>query len=212
MKELKRLFENNRNWADKMRAEDPHFFDKLSGLQAPPYLWIGCSDSRVPANQIIGLAPGEVFVHRNIANVVSNTDLNCLSVLQYAVEALNVRHVIVCGHYGCGGVAAALAHEPLGLIDNWLRNIKDVYERSSLPTEDLSPQERTNRMCELNVAAQVNNVCHTTIVQDAWRRGQELSIHGWIYGLTDGHLKDLDLCISGPDMLADIYQMRPSVK
>jgi carbonic anhydrase len=212
MKELKRLFENNRNWADKMRAEDPHFFDKLSGLQAPPYLWIGCSDSRVPANQIIGLVPGEVFVHRNIANVVSNTDLNCLSVLQYAVEALNVRHVIVCGHYGCGGVAAALAHEPLGLIDNWLRNIKDVYERSSLPTEDLSPQERTNRMCELNVAAQVNNVCHTTIVQDAWRRGQELSIHGWIYGLTDWHLKDLDLCISGPDMLADIYQMRPSVK
>lgn len=212
MKELKHLFDNNRKWADKMREEDPLFFDRLSKQQAPPYLWIGCADSRVPANQIVGLAPGEVFVHRNIANVVSNTDLNCLSVLQYAVEALKVRHVIVCGHYGCGGVAGALAHEPLGLIDNWLRNIKDVYERSSLPHEDLSPQEKTNRMCEINVAAQVKNVCHTTIVQDAWRRGQELSIHGWIYGLQDGHLKDLDLCLSSPDGLAEIYKMRPSVR
>lgn len=212
MKELKHLFDNNRKWADTMRAEDPQFFDNLAKQQTPPYLWIGCADSRVPANQIIGLAPGEVFVHRNIANVVSNTDLNCLSVLQYAVEALKVRHVIVCGHYGCGGVAAALAHEPLGLIDNWLRNIKDVYERSPLAHEDLSPAERTNRMCELNVAAQVKNVCHTTIVQDAWRKGQELSVHGWIYGLGDGHLKDLDLCISNPDALADIYRMTPGGK
>lgn len=212
MKELKHLFDRNRIWADRMRSEDPHFFDNLRSQQAPPYLWIGCSDSRVPANQIIGLMPGEVFVHRNIANVISNTDLNCLSVLQYAVEALKVRHVIVCGHYGCGGVAAALGQEPHGLIDNWLRNIKDVYEQSSLPAEELSHEERVNRMCEINVAAQVRNVCHTTIVQDAWRRGQELSIHGWIYGVSDGHLKDLDLCISDPSSLSEIYRMRASTK
>jgi carbonic anhydrase len=163
----------------------------------------------VPANQIIGLNPGEVFVHRNVANVVSHTDFNCLSVIQYAVEALKVRHIIVCGHYGCGGVAAALQNKPLGLIDNWLRHIKDVHERSPAEDEGLDETARVNRLCELNVQAQVRNVCHTTIVQDAWRRGQPLTVHGWIYALNDGLLKDLDLCISGPEQLGSIYRMTP---
>ena len=208
MRTLKKLFENNRQWADKMRQEDPEFFDRLSKQQAPPYLWIGCADSRVPANQIIGVLPGEVFVHRNVANVVSHTDFNVLSVIQYAVEVLQVEHVIVCGHYGCGGVAAALQDKPHGLIDNWLRHIKDVYERD-FPVEDreMSEGERANRMCELNVAAQVRNVCHTTIVQDAWRREQSVSVHGWIYSLNDGHLHDLDLCVSNPEQLSQIYRM-----
>ncbi len=204
MRELKHLFENNRRWAAEVSDRDPDFFKKLAAQQAPPYLWIGCADSRVPANQIVGLAPGEVFVHRNVANVVSHTDFNCLSVLQYAVEVLKVRHVIVCGHYGCGGVAAALQDVPFGLIDNWLRHIKDVYEASRLDDID------TNKLCELNVAAQVRNVCHTTIVQDAWRRGQDLSVHGWIYSLEDGLLRDLDLCISSPELLASIYRMGES--
>lgn len=203
MRELKQLFENNQAWADGMRAEDPEYFSKLAKQQAPPYLWIGCSDSRVPANQLLGLAPGEVFVHRNIANVVSHTDFNALSVIQYAVEVLKVRHVIVAGHYGCGGVNAALHSTPYGLIDNWLRHIKDVYEQS---TDELARDP--DRLAELNVAAQVRNVCHTTIVQDAWRRGQEVSVHGWIYRLDDGIIRDLDLCISNPDQVADIYRMR----
>lgn len=208
MRVLKHLFDNNRRWADRMRSEDPDFFHNLARQQSPPYLWIGCADSRVPANQIVGLAPGEVFVHRNVANVVSHTDFNCLAVLQYAVEVLQVRHVIVCGHYGCGGVSAALADTPLGLIDNWLRLIKDVYDRSDLSGSD--PADRilhADTLCELNVAAQVHNVCHTTIVQDAWRRGQELAVHGWIYSLDDGLLRDLDLCISNPEQLASIYRM-----
>lgn len=204
MRHLKQLFDNNERWASEMRAQDPHFFEKLAKQQAPPYLWIGCADSRVPANQIVGLAPGEVFVHRNVANVVSHTDFNCLSVVQYAVEVLKVKHIIVCGHYGCGGVAGALSDAPLGLIDNWLRQIKDVYEVSN--KGETKPD--VNRLCELNVAAQVRNVCHTTIVQDAWRRGQELTVHGWIYALSDGILKDLDLCISNPDQVAEIYRMR----
>lgn len=208
MRVLKHLFDNNRRWADRMRGEDPEFFEKLAKQQAPPYLWIGCADSRVPANQIVGLLPGEVFVHRNVANVVSHTDFNCLSVIQYAVEVLKVKHIIVCGHYGCGGVNAALADAPLGLIDNWLRHIKDVYERSNLNTEEGDdPTQRANALCEMNVAAQVYNVSHTTIVQDAWRRGQELSVHGWIYSLSDGLLQDLDVCITQPDQLAAIYRM-----
>ena len=207
MRELKELFANNERWADEMREQDPQFFEKLAKQQAPPYLWIGCADSRVPANQIVGLAPGEVFVHRNVANVVSHTDFNCLSVVQYAVEVLKVKHIIVCGHYGCGGVAGALSDAPLGLIDNWLRHIKDVYEASKLARGE-NGEADLNTLCELNVAAQVRNVCHTTIVQDAWRRGQKLSVHGWIYSLADGILKDLDLCISNPDQLAEIYRMR----
>lgn len=210
MRELKHLFENNKRWAEQMREEDPEFFTKLAKQQTPPYLWIGCADSRVPANQIVGLAPGEVFVHRNVANVVAHTDLNCLSVVQYAVEVLKVRHIIVCGHYGCGGVAGALADVPLGLIDNWLRHIKDVYEASDVAGGPMHGSKDPNRMCELNVAAQVRNVCYTTIVQDAWRRGQVLSVHGWIYSLEDGILKDLDLCVSSPDQLAAIYRMRGS--
>jgi len=209
MRELKVLFDNNRRWAERVKRENPGFFDELAKQQAPPYLWIGCADSRVPANQILGLPPGQVFVHRNVANVVSHTDFNVLSVLQYAVEVLQVRHVIVCGHYGCGGVAAALKNEPLGLIDNWLRHIKDVYEHSPPAGRRTGGREEVDRLCELNVAAQVRNVCHTTIVQDAWRRGQALSIHGWIYALEDGLLRDLDLCISNPDQLAEIYRMEP---
>ncbi len=208
MHELKHLFENNRQWAERMRREDPGFFAKLAGQQAPPYLWIGCADSRVPANQIVGLQPGEVFVHRNVANVVSHTDFNCLSVIQYAVEVLKVRDIIVCGHYGCGGVAAAIDDTPFGLIDNWLRHIKDVYDRSDLATaRGGNDADRVNALCELNVAAQVLNVCHTTIVQDAWRRGQELSVHGWIYSLKDGLIKDLERSVSNAGQLADIYRM-----
>ena len=183
-------------------------FRTLSYMVLPALLG-GCADSRVPANQIVGLLPGQVFVHRNIANVVTHTDFNCLSVIHYAVAVLKVKHIIVCGHYGCGGVAAALDDRPFGLIDNWLRHIKDVYDPKRF--EDLDPsdkQGRLDRMCELNVAAQVRNVCHTTIVQDAWRAGQELCVHGWIYGLADGHLKDLDLCISDPDHLDAIYRMK----
>jgi carbonic anhydrase len=192
-----------------MRDADPQFFEHLSQQQAPPYLWIGCSDSRVPANQIIGVVAGQVFVHRNVANVVSHSDLNCLSVLQYAVEVLKVKHIIVCGHYGCGGVAAALGDTPHGLIDNWLRHIKDVYDASDLATKKwLTEEERTDRLCELNVATQVRNVCHTTIVQNAWRKGQSLHVHGWIYSLKDGLLKDLDLCVCNPEQLASIYRMQ----
>lgn len=207
MRVLKQLFENNQKWSEQMRTDNPDFFENLAKQQTPPYLWIGCADSRVPANQIVGLRPGEVFVHRNVANVVSHTDFNCLSVVQYAVEVLKVKHIIVCGHYGCGGVAAALNDAPLGLIDNWLRHIKDVYEGSDLPDAGDDPEHRANLACELNVAAQVRNVCHTTIVQDAWRRKQELVVHGWIYSLKDGLLKDLDLCISSSEQLAEIYRM-----
>jgi carbonic anhydrase len=192
-----------------MVEENPGFFTELAGQQAPPYLWIGCADSRVPANQIVGVKPGEVFVHRNVANVVSHTDFNCLSVVQYAVDVLKVQHIIACGHYGCGGVAGALDDRPLGLLDNWLRHIKDVYEWSELAADDgLDPEVRANRLCELNVKAQVHNVCGTTIVQDAWRRNQELAVHGWVYSLSDGLLKDLDVTVANADQLAHIYRMR----
>lgn len=210
---MKHLFENNRAWSKRMTEHDPEFFRKLASQQAPDYLWIGCSDSRVPANEIIGLPPGEVFVHRNIANVVVHTDLNCLSVIQFAVEVLKVKHIIVCGHYGCGGVRAAMQNAELGLIDNWLRHLKDVYQRHSPMLNGIEDDSRrVNKFCELNVIEQVYNVCHTTIVQGAWKRGQTLNVHGWIYGLEDGLLKDLNLCITSPDEISDLYRMTRHIK
>jgi len=208
MRNLKYLFDNNRAWAARMLAQDSTFFQTLAAQHAPEYLWIGCSDSRVPANEIIGKMPGEVFVHRNVANIVVHTDLNCLSVIQYAVEVLKVKHIIVCGHYGCGGVSAAMQHKEFGLIDNWLRHLKDIYRRHEYELESIEDlSHRQNRFCECNVIEQVRNVCHTTIVQGAWRREQELSVHGWIYGLGDGLLKDLDLTITSPDELDAVYRM-----
>jgi Carbonic anhydrase len=203
---LKHLFENNKTWAEKMVAQEPGFFDKLAHLQNPEYLWIGCSDSRVPANQITGLAPGEVFVHRNVANVVVHTDLNCLSVMQFAVDVLRVKHIIVCGHYGCGGVRAALFGDRLGLIDNWLRHIQDVRDRHAPLLAPLGDEAAADRLCELNVIEQVANVAQTTIVRDAWERGQPLAVHGWIYGLTDGRLRDLGMTVERLDALAERYQ------
>ena len=198
MRSLPELFENNRAWAAEITRRDPDFFRRLSGQQAPQYLWIGCADSRVPANEIVGLLPGELFVHRNIANVVVHTDLNCLSVLQFAVDALRVRHVIVCGHYGCGGVLAALRDERLGLADNWLRHVQDVRSKHETELRGIATDaERHDRLCELNVREQVINVAQTTIVRDAWARGQALTIHGWIYGLRDGLLRDLGVWIDG---------------
>lgn len=208
MRTLKKLFENNVEWSKSMVEKDPTFFERLAGQQSPEVLWIGCSDSRVPANQITGLDPGEVFVHRNIANVVVHTDMNALSVMQYAVEVLKVKHVIVCGHYNCGGVRAAMENKPFGLIDNWLRHIKDVYTMHRKELDGIKDNnERAKRFVELNVAQQVANVVHTTVVQDAWRRGQELTVHGWVYGLEDGRLKDLDLCIENADQLPAVYRM-----
>ena len=203
---LEDCFAANRQWAAKA-AEDPGFFQRLVDLQDPDLLWIGCSDSRLPPNEIIGRAPGELFVHRNVANLVEHTDVNCLSVLQYAVDVLHVKHIIVCGHYGCGGVRAAMSSQPLGLIDNWLRHIRDVllWNREELAAiTDLD--QRTDRLAELNVEAQVANVCHTTIVQDAWRRGQQVSVHGWIYRLKDGLLRDLGSVIESPDQIPPEYR------
>lgn len=200
MHPLDKLLKNNREWAEDIKRQDPEFFEKLSRQQSPEYLWIGCSDSRVPANQIIGLMPGEIFVHRNIANVVVHTDFNCLSVIQFAVEVLKVKHIIVCGHYGCGGVHAALENKDHGLIDNWLRHIKDVYRYHQQQFESLeNPRDRLNLLCELNVIEQVNNVCNTTTVQAAWANGQPLSVHGWIYSIANGVLKDLKVCVTGPE-------------
>jgi len=197
---IKELFDNNRTWASRVTRQDPEFFSRLSSQQAPRYLWIGCADSRVPANEIVGLAPGEMFVHRNIANVVVHADLNCLSVLQFAVDVLKVQHVIVCGHYGCGGVRAALRDDRLGLVDNWLRHVQDVrwkhqQELERIPTEE----DQHSRLCELNVIEQVVNVSQTTIVRDAWARGQALEIHGWIYDLRDGLLRDLKVSTPQPN-------------
>lgn len=186
------IFDNNRRWAKQIRERNPDFFTALSAQQSPKYLWIGCSDSRVPANEIVGLMPGELFVHRNVANVVVHTDLNCLSVIQYAVDVLKVQHVIVCGHYGCGGIRAAYARLSLGLIDNWLRHVQDVRERHEHLIDPSGTEDSgVDRLCELNVVAQVRNVCYATIVQDAWRRGQSLAVHGWIYDVHDGLLRDL---------------------
>ncbi len=193
---LKNLFDNNRAWAASMREGNPEFFEQLAKIQNPEYLWIGCSDSRVPANQIIGLLPGEIFVHRNIANVVVHTDLNCLSVIQFAVDVLKVKHIIVCGHYGCGGVHAALHNQKLGLADNWLRHIQDVWIRYYKLFGELEQNRQWDLLCELNVIEQVVNVAQTTIVRDAWERGQELTVYGWIYGLQDGLLRDLNICVN----------------
>jgi carbonic anhydrase len=199
MKTLKRIFENNRAWAEEIRAREPEFFRALARQQSPEYLWIGCSDSRVPATQLAGLSPGEMFVHRNVANLVVHTDLNCLSVMQYAVDVLRVRHIIVCGHYGCGGVQAALEGASFGLIDNWLRHVQDVIgKHAAALAEAGEASARLKLLCELNVVEQVWNACRTTVVQSAWERGQELSVHGWVYGLDDGLLRDLDVCITCP--------------
>jgi carbonic anhydrase len=192
------LLENNRRWAADMAARDPGFFGTLADRQTPEYLWIGCSDSRVPANEIVGLPPGDVFVHRNVANVVVHTDLNCLSALQYAVDVLAVRHVVVCGHYGCGGVRAALDNDRHGLVDNWLRHVGDVRDKHATELEQLPPERQHDRLCELNVVEQVTNVCQTTIVEDTWARGQELAVHGLVYGLRDGLLRDLGVSAAGP--------------
>ncbi|WP_287372948.1 carbonate dehydratase [Prosthecochloris sp.] len=198
MRVLKNLFEQNKEWAEKVKESDPDFFLKLSKQQSPEYLWIGCSDSRVPSNQIVGMLPGEIFVHRNIANVVVPSDLNCLSVIQYAVEVLKIKHIIVCGHYGCGGVKAALESRENGLIDNWLEHIRDVYRTHSEEIDAIDDKnEKLDKMCELNVIEQVINVCNTTTVRNAWKSGQELSVHGWIYGIEDGILQDLNICVTG---------------
>jgi carbonic anhydrase len=200
---IDRLFRNNREWARRTAEQSPGFFARLSAQQSPEFLWIGCADSRVPANEIVGLLPGELFVHRNVANLVVHTDLNCLSVLQYAVDVLQVKHVIVCGHYGCGGVRAALNRDRLGLIDNWLRHVQDVAEQHQQLLDPIGEfASRADRLCELNVIEQARHVCQTTIVQEAWARGQALAIHGWIYGLHDGRLRDLGVStrdVSGID-------------
>ena len=207
MRTLPHLFANNRAWSEQIREQDPEFFLKLSRQQAPRYLWIGCSDSRVPANEIVGLLPGELFVHRNVANVVVHTDLNCLSVIQFAVDLLHVEHVIVCGHYGCGGVRAVLCQERLGLADHWLRHVRDVQEKHAACLR-LLPEEaqRLNRLCELNVVEQVLHVCHTSIVEEAWQRGQNLAVHGWIYGLQDGLLRDLGTTITQPSETEAVHR------
>ena len=209
MKILKKLFDNNKSWAKKIKETDPDFFTKLSRQQAPEYLWIGCSDSRVPSNQIVDMLPGEIFVHRNIANVVIHTDLNCLSVIQFAVEVLKVKHIIVCGHYGCGGIKAALGKKSYGLIDTWLRHIKDVYRHHQEKLDTIKDEEeKLNLLCELNVIEQVANVCHTSIVQKAWEAGQELYVHGWIYSIEDGILKDLDVCVDEVCEISDMYRVK----
>ena len=208
MSNLDNLLDNNALWAARVQEQRPGFFENLARQQTPEYLWIGCSDSRVPANQIVGLDPGDIFVHRNVANLVVHTDFNCLSVLQYAVEVLKVKHIIICGHYGCGGVAAALQNMEHGLIDNWLRNIKDLYEQYEAQFRDIkNDEERVNALCMLNVIGQVSNVSHTTIVQNAWKRGQDLSVHGWIYSIKDGLIKDLDSTLTGSEQVPAIYRL-----
>jgi len=204
---MKQLFDNNRNWAEKIKSNDPEFFSRLSKLQAPDYLWIGCSDSRVPANDIVGLLPGELFVHRNVANIVSHADINCLSVLQYAVDVLQVENIIVCGHYGCGGVKAAMCGHELGLVDHWIHTIKDTYHHHQEKLDSITDKkERLDKLCELNVISQVHNICHTNIIQDAWKRNQKVTVHGLIYSIDDGILRNLNASHSGADQLLDIYR------
>jgi len=206
VKSLEDLFEKNTDWASKMKAGDPDFFRKLLHQQSPEYLCIGCSDSRVPANEIVGLPPGELFVHRNVANVVVHTDLNCLSVMQFAVEVLKIKHIIVCGHYGCGGIKAAINDERLGLTDNWIQHVKDVRgKHREIIGRIANDATKQDRLCELNVIEQVLNVCNTTIVQDAWDRQQELTVHGWIYAINDGVLRDLDVCIDNAIDIRSVY-------
>lgn len=208
MNDLEYLFKNNRKWANRLRSYDPEFFHELAEQQTPQFLWIGCSDSRVPANDIVGLMPGELFVHRNIANLVVHSDINGLSVLQFAVDVLEVKHIIVCGHYGCGGVRAAMQQQELGLIDNWLRHIRDVHHKHLPELSRLENEEkRINRLCELNVLEQVHHVCETSIVQNAWARGQELSVHGWIYAIEDDHLRDLHLSLNNQQQIDSIYRV-----
>jgi len=205
---LKELLDRNKDWAAKVNAEDPTFFERLSRIQAPKYLWIGCSDSRVPANQITGLMPGEVFVHRNIANVVVHTDLNCLSTLQFAVDVLKVENILVVGHYGCGGVHAALTGARLGLVDNWLRHVGDVaYKHAELLAGIPDEARRHARLCELNVVEQVVNLCHTTIIRDAWARGQKVSVHGWVYSLRNGLVSELGMGVDSLDELPEAYAL-----
>ena len=207
MRSLSHLFESNRAWSERIRRSDPEFFPRLSRQQRPRYLWIGCADSRVPANEIVDLAPGELFVHRNLANVVVHSDLNCLSVMQFAVDVLKIEHVIVVGHYGCAGVSTALQNQRVGLADNWLRHVQDVHakhEATVAKEPDLA--HRIDRLCELNVIEQVANVCQTTIVRDAWDRGQELAVHGWVYGLKDGLLRDLGTTVTKPAEAGEVYQ------
>ena len=207
MKDLKRLLEQNKAWAEGIKASDPGFFQTLAKQQSPTYLWIGCSDSRVPATQLVGMVPGEMFVHRNVANVVVHTDFNCLAVMQFAVDVLKVEHIIVCGHYGCGGVQAAMDNLQFGLIDNWLRHVQDVlHEHKDQLAQIVDESERVDRLCELNVIEQVMNVSRTTIVQNAWERGQELVVHGWIYGLEDGLLRDLEISVDRAENAAPAYR------
>ena len=207
MRTLPQLFENNRKWASSIRASSPDFFSRLVAQQSPEYLWIGCSDSRVPANEIVGLLPGDLFVHRNIANLVIHSDFNCLSVLQYAVDILKIKHVIVCGHYGCGGIKAAMSNHPHGLVDNWLRHIRDIYYRQQAKLDSIADEsERLRRLCELNIVEQVINVGNTTIAQDAWARGQSLAIHGWLYDIADGLLRNMDVCVTSRNELELLQQ------
>lgn len=205
MPSLKELIVRNHAWSDRILTQDPQFFQRLSQQQAPQYLWIGCSDSRVPANQIVDLPPGEVFVHRNVANVVAHADLNCLSVIQFAVDVLKVKHIVVVGHYGCGGVQAVLEDRRLGLVDNWLQNVRDVRMRHAEAIDALTPLARIDRLCELNVIEQAANVCQSTVVQDAWLRGQPLSVHGWCYSLGDGKVRDIGFDADGVDQVAERY-------
>ena len=206
MRSLDHLFENNRAWSERIRRDDPEFFARLSRQQKPRYLWIGCADSRVPANEIVDLAPGELFVHRNVANVVVHSDLNCLSVMQFAVEVLRIEHIIVCGHYGCSGVSVALQNQRVGLADNWLRHVQDVHAKHDAKVRALPDvARRIDRLCELNVIEQVANVCQTTIARDAWDRGQELAVHGWVYGLKDGLLRDLGTTVTNPSQASAAY-------
>jgi len=210
MPSLDQLLQNNRRWAEEIKQQDAQFFERLAAIQRPEYLWIGCSDSRVPANQIVDLAPGELFVHRNIANQVVHTDFNCLSVVQYAIEVLRVRHIIVCGHYGCGGIRASIGHDEYGVVDNWLRHIKDVSFAHQQELDLLPQAERIDRLCELNVMAQVRNLSRTKAVQYAWDRGQMLGIHGWIYRIEDGLIKDLEVTARSRDDVEDIYRLYPT--
>ena len=209
---LKGLLENNRRWAESEVERDPDFFNRLAQQASPEYLWIGCSDSRVPANELLGLAPGDVFVHRNIANVVVHSDLNALSVLQFAIDVLKVKHVIIVGHYGCNGVHAAMTGTRFGLVDNWLRHVQDVHQKHERYMGDVLPSKlRSERLCELNVVEQVSNVCQTTVVQDAWDRGQDLTVHGWVYGLKDGKLHDLGMTVNAAHELAPRVSKRLAV-
>ncbi|MBW5800734.1 carbonate dehydratase [Halomonas elongata] len=201
------LLENNRAWAEQMCRDDPDFFARLARQQTPEYLWIGCSDSRVPANQIIDLPPGEVFVHRNVANLLHHNDMNALSVVQFAVDVLKVKHIMIVGHYGCGGIRAAVTGGECGIVDYWLHSVRDLYSQHRASLSSLSQDEQVDRMCELNVEAQVKNLCRTKIIQRAWQRGQSLSVHGWVYGLSDGRVTDLECSVHGLDQVAQLYRI-----